>query len=293
MPIFEETWQTYAIGTPLPTGPWTGGSGSIVAGGDVVPGTDRHAQVAVGGINYVDGVYHSSFTVWLQFYPAPGIPLGILSLINPITGDWIDIRLEQDGTVSAYSPVGGSILLGNSVDQWANFYSWNTIQVNVTFSIVLVGTTNYLGIDCEVALNGKAVILASVTTATTIASLSGAFGVNTFNIARSDYGDFVLDTLTALVAYPHPGSPSGKAFQGVLEASMLPSTGNARAISGVVEIEMLPSTANAVARHGVIEISMLPSTTNCRILHGVIELLLTLRSGIRPEYIHRRHFPGD
>jgi hypothetical protein len=85
--------------------------------------------------------------------------------------------------------------------------------------------------------------------------------------------------------------------QAVTETSVVPDLAQVRASQGVIEVNKLPSTAKIRATQGVIEINKLPSTAKIRITQAVIELLRAntppAPQGIRSEYIHRRHFPGN
>jgi hypothetical protein len=85
--------------------------------------------------------------------------------------------------------------------------------------------------------------------------------------------------------------------QAVTETSVVPDTANVRITQSVIEDERLPETANVRISQSVIENERRPSTANIRISQSVIELLRPNNPppprGLRTEYIHRRHFPGN
>lgn len=272
MAYVDYDFQSDAIGTHLPIGPFVAGfvlADEIVAGGP--SGTDRSFEL-VGQAVYTHTGYLASFTHFIavrQISPGP-----ILSYVNGPNGlgqfnSLMRINMEQDGTVTARD--GGGLALANSISKYFNFYAWNFFQVNVTFSDAINLGTGLLSvrIQCEVALNGTSILLFDVVTAQTVAPLAnGTAEVNTFimeSSTRTDYGAYTLDTLQAIVSYPHPGTPVCLVNQ------------------GVVEIETLPDTAVIQVQQGVIEIQNLPDTAKVLVFQGVIELILGLGTCIISE----------
>lgn len=288
MAYLDDDFQGYSIGSHLPFGSWTGSGAEIVADaiGTGIPGTDRSLLVFPGFADYDRGLgagaFLTSFSLFCAYrrdYDSTFHP--IVTCINGPNGSGnsfslLEIRGEQDGTLSAYCPQTGE-LLANSLDALLAFYNNNFLQINVTFSDVLVSGVNHLHIDCEVALNGVSVFSCSVTTTQLVSGfVNGTSEANKFRLNFGTYGAFTLDTLQAIVSYPHAGSPKAIVYQ------------------AAVEVDELPDDALLQVYQGVVEVDELPDSTKLRVHQAVIEVdVLQIRGTHRAEYIHRRHFPGN
>ncbi len=286
----DDDFQGYSIGTSVPFGSWTG-SGSFVQifsepGGTGIPGTDRAFGIFLATAAYDRGLLAGAFLkTFSEFFSSKlsdsQNPQQLVSFVNGPNGlgqrfSLFQVRVEPDGTVTALCPVSGEIL-GNSVDQLYRFYTYNFLQINVTFSDVVVGGTAKVHILCAIALNGIQVISFSTTVNVAVAQLVNATAeANVFQLNSGSFGAYTLDVLQPIVTYPHPGSPKAIAYQSVVEVDQLLDSGVLKAHQAVTEVDILPDTATLTVFQMVIEVDVL--------LSG---------SRRQPEYIHRRHFPGD
>lgn len=274
----DDDFQSYSIGTNVPFGSWTGGGflNQIVAGGSIIPGTDRHVQIGVAsGIETVPG-YLASFSqfVALRFDRGDTV-LRFGNSDTPINPTFLlAIHVEPDSTISAFID---TTLLGFSGDDLFFFRGWNFIQVNLVLTDVLVSGVNKVNLNCEIGMNGRSVMSFNVTTGVSSSSLfTGTAAVNRFQfVGAGHYAAYTLTSLQAIVTYPHGGTP--KAI--VSQAS--------------VEVEELPDTAELSITQAAVEADLLPDTAELTISQAVIEIDTKARSGNRAEYIHRRHYPGN
>jgi hypothetical protein len=285
MAILDDDFQGYAIGTSLPFGSWIGSgfADSIVSepGGTGIPGTDRAFNLFLGQAEYVNASYLSSFSQFIS------VKLGdsqntqtTLGFANGPNGSGhtftlLSLRIEPDSTITAVCTASGEIL-ANSGDLWFRFGTYNFFQVNVILSDVLVSGVLNVNIECHVALNGVEVLSFNTTVNMAVSSLTnGTAEVNRFDLLGGTYGAYMLDTLQPIVTYPHGGTPDAQAFQAVVEVDELLDSGVLDAYQAVVEVDVLPDTAELIVYQMVIEVDVLQ------------------KQGIRADYIHRRHFPGD
>lgn len=287
MAYLDDDFQGYSIGANVPFGSWILDPGAflaqIVAGGSGIPTTDRSLAVQLGRIAYVHGSYLSSFTEFCDLLLGANlnssqVPFEFSNGPNGggITSTLLQIRIETDGTISAVCPQSGE-LLANSNDAVLRFYTFNFFQINVTLSDVAVAGVNHVNIAGEVAIDGVSVLTFNATTAVLSSGLTnGTAEVNRFQLSGGQYGAFTLDTLQAIVSYPHAGSPSLIAYQAPIEVDQLLDSGVLDVFQSVLEVDELPDSANV------------------RVIQAVLEVDLKFAPGAnRPEYIHRRHFPGD
>lgn len=264
MAYYDDDFQGYAIGTNLPFGSWIADPGAfigqIIAGGP--SGTDRSFSV-FGAAGYINPTYLSTFTQFTALKVDNVGGFGVTSFdfangpnIFSQTFSLLSIRIELDGTVTALCPASGEIF-GNTGDVWFSFYAWNFFQINVTLTDVLVVGVPHVNVECEVALNGVSILSFNVTTGVLSSVLNGGTAaVNRFRLTGGDYDAYTLDTLQPIVSYPHPGSPTCRVNQSVIELEQLPDSAEAQVVQGVIELEQLPDSAQ------------------CQIIQGVIELLL-------------------
>lgn len=286
MAFLDDDFQGYSIGTNLPFGSFTGGAflAQIVSipEGTGIPGTDRGLQVFLGVAEYVHGGYLVSFSQFIAFNitdfdgAQPFLAFTNGPNLSSQSFTLFQLRVEGDSTLTAECPNSGEVL-GNSGDKFMKFYTWNFLQVNVTFSDVLVMGVMVVHIDFEVALNGESILSGSKDTVVAVAQLAGGTSqVNRFQMLNGRYGAFTLDTLQPIVTYPHGGTPSAIVYQAVVEVDEVID-------SGLLDVYQ-----------AVMEVDVLPDNSKLRVFQMVIEAD-TIRSarGGRAEYIHRRHFPGD
>lgn len=264
MAYLDDDFQSYSIGQGLPFGSWTGSAlfAQIVAGGP--SGTTKCFQIQLGAATYDRGAsYLSAVTEFVAINkPNGGV---ILNFVNGPNGlgqlfTLLEIRIENDSTVTALCPTSGEIL-ANSGDTLCRFGTWNFFQVNATFSDAINGGTGILSvrIHCEIALNGVALFNVTLTTTAAVAQLAnGTAEVNKFGLTTNTclYDAYTLDTVQPIVSYPHPGTPSGVVHQGVIELPLEPDTSNIQVMQGAIELCQLPDSANVVDFQGVIELIM-------------------------------------
>lgn len=285
MAYLDDDFQGYAIGTSVPFGSWTG-SGFFVQiqaqpEGTGIPGTDRSFGVFLGTAEYVRA-YLSSFSQWIAVRMEDNANAQILlQFTNGPNGfaqsfTLLQFQLEPDTTLTAICPVTGDIL-ANSGNVLMPFGTWHFLQINVTLSDVLLAGVLSIHIDCDVALNGVQIMAISKTVAAGVAQLANSTSeVNRFQLRTGAFGAYTLDVLTALVAYPHGGTPAAIVYQTVVEVDEVLDSGKLDVYQAIAEVDVLPDSALL------------------RVLQMVVEVdtIRRQRAG-RAEYIHRRHFPGD
>lgn len=285
---YDDDFQGYSIGDTIPFGSWIDDPGAFtksIVSGFGPDGTDRSLQLA-GGVA-VDPLITGFQTSFTEFVAIRKTEAGqILAFSNGPNGSahtftLLSLEVEQDGTITAIGPDGPTDILGNTGDSWFNFFANNFLQVNVTLSDVLVLGVNMVRITGEIGLNGRSVMTFAETTLTASGPLAtGTAAINRFQLASNgaNYAAFTLQALTGIVSYPHPGSPLAIVTQAPIEVGILPNTGKIRIYQQPIEVDVLPSVALLQIYQMVIEVDILQ---------------LARRGGRRPEYIHRRHFPGD
>ena len=243
MAFLDDDFQSYSIGDHLPLGSWTD-AGSftdvIVAGGP--SGATKSLQMD-GNALYTRG-YLSSFT---EFVAIRKLVTGnVVAFANGpnLSGHsftLLSLKVEPDGTVTATCDASGQTL-GNTKDKWFEFYSWNFLQINVTFSDVLDPITmiTHVNIDFELALNGVSVLSFNTTTSFDVSQLAaGTSEVNQFFLTSTGafYANYTLDTLQPIVSYPHPTSPLNCiVHQGVIEVIEEPDDSTVWVHQGVIEL---------------------------------------------------------
>lgn len=287
MAIYDDDFQSYSIGANVPFGSWklfpSAFTAQIQAGGSGVPGTDRNLGIFLGSVILDPAVagYQTSFTQFLAFKLSPGFTNGLQIMAfgnGPIGGPsftLLEIRVEVDSTITIVDSTGAAIL-ANSGDKWLQPNIWHFLQVNVTVSDILVGSTKFVQAAFELGLNGTSIISFTKTLTTVATALfTGTSAINQFILSGGNYGAYTLQGLVGVPTYPHGGSPKARINQAAAEVNELPSSGKVRVIQAAAEIDELPST------------------TKLRVFQMVIETDLLQKQGIRAEYIHRRHFPGD
>lgn len=279
---FDDDFQGYSVGDTVPFGDWILDTGaftkSIVSGFAPTGMTQSLQLIGTVALNPTLTGYINQFSEFCAVRKTSGGDLFSFSNGPNSFGHTFNLlrfTVESDGTVSAYI---GTTLLKNSYDGLFEFFAVNFFQLNVEFSDALVAGLIYVRIQCQVALNGTKILDFDITTNVQVVQLAnGTSEVNHFQLTTNgaNYAAFTLQNLTALVSYPHPGSPNGLVFQAVTEVDELPSNTKIRVHQAVTEVDELPSTAKI------------------RIFQAVTEVDCKGRGGHRAEYIHRRHFPGD
>jgi hypothetical protein len=281
MAYLDDDFQSYAIGSTLPFGSWiadpSATGASIVAGGSGIPGTDRHLSVNLSTVAYVHASYLSSFSQYVGLKLASALSFGQPSMTfangpngSGNTTTLLTLKVEADSTISAYD--GSNALLKNSGDKWVNFNVWNFLQINVTLSDV-AGQVHIL---FELGLNGESAMTFDLDTSIAIANLTHATSeVNRFRLTGGRFAAYTLDTLSAIAAYPHAGTPNVIAYQAIAAVDTVPDDAAIEILQAVTEIDTLPNTAKLT------------------VLQTIVELDFIQLQGLRAEYIRRRHFPGD
>lgn len=247
MAIYDDNFQGYAIGAQVPFGSWildTSAITNVIISGHAPTGMTQ-AYRLFGNVVLDPTVpgYRSSFTVFVAiFKDQKGEILAFANGPN-LTGHIFEImaiKVEADSTLSVTGPLAE--ILGNSLDDWFDFNAVNFLQVNVQLSDVLVSGINHINIHCQIALNGKQVISFNTTTGAAVTDLkNGTSEVNKFQLVAAEafYSAYTLDTLQAINAYPHLGTPSALAFQAVAEVDALPDNAKLEVIQAVAEIDVL------------------------------------------------------
>lgn len=213
MAILDDNFQSYVVSTQAPFGPFivdpTAAVAEIAAGYGPAS-TDRalHLQGTVTVDPAITG-FQKSFSEFVAIRKTSDGE--ILAFSNGPNGSGhtftlMQISVEFDSTITALCPVSGQIL-GNSHDAWFDFHAINTLQVNVTFSDVVVAGVAIVHIKGEIALNGASVIRFDKDTGFTVAQLTnGTSEVNRFQLSTNGavYSAFTLDTLQPIVSFSHP-----------------------------------------------------------------------------------------
>jgi hypothetical protein len=253
----DDDFQSYAIGSNLPFGSFTG-TGSIVAGGNIIPATDRSFSVHLA--TYNRGIFYvNSFSQYIALkldaspnrQPFMNYDNGPNGSGNSFT--LLQFHVEPDSTITVQCPVSGQTL-ANSGDGWFKFFSWNFLQINITLSDVLVAGVLKLNIQCDIGLNGVSIISFNTTTTASVANFANATSeVNSVRMQDGLFGAFTWDVLSALIAYPHVGTPSAIVKQGAIELDILPNTANIDVYQGAIELDILPNTAQLRVIQAVIE----------------------------------------
>lgn len=264
MAIYDDDFQSYSLGASVPFGSWQLETAitNVIVAGNCPTGMTKSFRL-FGGVVLDPTIpgYITSFTTFVALFKQQRGNVLVFSNGPNLTGHTFEIlaiRIETDSTVTVSGPQ--TEVLANSKDAWFDYNSVNFLQVNVTLSDVMVSGVNHIHIACKIALNGVKIIDFSTTTTTAVTDLANATSeVNRFELQAAEcyYSAYTLDTLQAIVSYPHPGSPQALVYLAAVEANALPDTAQLRVQQAVVEADCL------------------------------------IRQGIRPDYIHARHRPGD
>lgn len=256
--ILDDDFQSYTIGDVLPLGSFTNAGAiidTIVAGGP--SGTTKCFRL-FGAAQYDHLTGISGFSQFIAVNASAAS--GVVAFVNGPNSfnqfhTLVSIRIEADGTVSIVDPDGK---VKNSFDNTCPFNTWNFFQINVTltseFNIPLgVFTVN---IDVVVALNGVSIVgfsrLSSIPTANLMGSTAA---VNIFQMNGDALFDaYTLDGLQPIVTYPHPGTPTCRINQGVIELAELPDSANVDVFQGAIELAQLPDDTQIWIHQGVIEL---------------------------------------
>jgi hypothetical protein len=265
MAIYDDDFQGYSVGSGAPFGSWQLNPSAItnvIVLGNAPTGMTKSFRL--NGDVVLDPTvpgYITSFTSYVAIFKQQRGNVLVFSNGPNSTGHKFQIlavRVETDSTISVTGPA--TEVLANSGDAWFDYNSVNFLQVNVQLSDVMVSGVNHIHIVCKIALNGIIVIDLAVTTSVAVTDLAnGTSEVNRFELqaAEAYYSAYTLDTLQSIVSYPHPGSPKARVNQ------------------------------------AVVEVDILPDTTKLQVQQAVVEVDCLQAQGIRPDYIHARHRPGD
>lgn len=267
MAIYDDNFQSYGLGAAVPFGSWILDTNAItnviVAGGGPTGTTQSYRLFGDVAVDPVTSGTHASFTTYVAIKKLPNTKGTVLAFANgpnlsSHTFTLASIQVEQDATVSIVGP--DADVIANSKDQWFEYNVVNFFQVNITLTDVPVGTATFVGLQCEVGLNGRQIMSVTHTSMTPTAQLINATSeVNRFQLISSDafYSAYTLDSLQSMVTYPHPGAPKALAYQAMVEADVVPTTGKIRAIQAVAEADVVPTTAKLRVIQAVAECDVL------------------------------------
>lgn len=266
--IYDDNFQSYAIGTNLPFGSWigSGNTAQIQSGGSIIPGTDRHFTLATANaeVNPTVTGFQTSISEFVGLFMTHPPSGGASSLrfqngtnTNPNNNTTLlTLTIEQDSTITARD--GQGVIIKNTQDAWFVFGSWNFIQVNVTFADVLVSGVNHVGITLELGLNGVSVMSATVTTGILSSGLvGGTAAANRFQlVGDGNFAAYTLTTLQAIDTYPHPGTPSALTNHAAIELDLLPNSASIQVTHAALELDLLPNSASVIVYHALIELDL-------------------------------------
>jgi hypothetical protein len=259
MAIYDDDFESYALGAGIPFGSWTGSgfTNIIRAGGP--QGTGQYFDFW-GQALFTNGTYYSSFTIWLGFRFTESTLFHSVALIDcqnglggaNFTPSLVTVVNEADSTISVYA---NNQLVGNSGNP-IEFDAWHFLQLNVTLSgIVVLGVSN-VDVAVKLAVDGHKIIDTHLTTSISVASLqNGIASCNRFFLlGPAAFDNFTLDVLAAMPSYPHPGTPLARVTQGALELGQLPDSAQVLVTQGTIELGQLPNSAQVLVTQGVIEL---------------------------------------
>ena len=251
MAIEDDDFQGYSLGDSIPFGDWLLDPGAFTAAIEAgFAPTGMTQSLHLFGTVVVNPAIPGYITSFSEFVAVHKTSAGqILSFSNgpnvfSQTFTLLSIQVETDGTITALGPGGVFEVLGNSTDALFDFGAVNFIQVNMTFSDVMVLGVNHVRIDGVIVLNGTTVISIGATTGAAVTGLAnGTSEINRFQLTTNgaDYSAFTLDTGKSVNDYPHPGSPSAIAFQSAIEVDALPDNAQLVVLQALVEVDLLPA----------------------------------------------------
>jgi hypothetical protein len=249
--LTDNNFQSYGIGAVPPFGDFAQASGSAVPSpisaivGGVYGDTQAVSQPSLeypilpnitlaqaqAGVSYQTlGVpNYSQFTVFQSVFITTGTNeggdiLAFFSDLNPFVETGIAaIRVLPDGTIAIVCPAGSGFSLPSAVSDFSLLTNkWYTIQTNVRF---YTGAGGLLAIDCQVAVSGQVVVSFNgigFEPGSRLVSTLPAVYANAIRILTLGAGSYlgrttIYDTIQAIGAVPHPGSPVAFVSQGVIE----------------------------------------------------------------------------
>lgn len=270
MAFVDDSFESYSVGATPPFGVWTSPNPvtCVITTGGMNTGvgtSSRSLQITNGSLVYDSNPsFKTSASVFMSFFADTtkiqnGESIPMFKFTNGPNGfgsffDLMTVQMENDTTISCYHNLD---LIGNSIDAQAHLRTWNFIQINLTVSDTVVSSSTQVHIVTEIGLNGTSILSKSFDTGQAVSSLLGTTAqFNIFNLTSTllQYDNVTFDTLQAIMAHPHPGTPHARASQGVAELPILPSSALVDAFQGVAELPLLPSTAKVNAYQGVIEL---------------------------------------
>lgn len=273
MAFVDDSFESYSIGATPPFGVWTSPAPAqcVITTGGMNTGvgtSSRSLLITQGSLIYDSNPsFHTSASVFMSFFAdtnkiQSGESIPIFKFTNGPSGlgsffDLMSVQMENDTTISCYHNLD---LIGNSIDAQAKLRTWNFMQINLTVSNTVVSSSTQVHVVTEIGLNGTSILSKAFDTGQQVSSLLGTTAqFNIFNPSSTllQYDNITFDTLQAIMAHPHPGTPHARASQGVAELPLLPSSAKVTAFQGVAELPLLPSTAKINAYQGVIELILL------------------------------------
>ncbi len=228
--IYDDNFQSYPVGS---FGPWGNLFGFTVTPPQIstdVPGiygdtkslSMPPGRVAIWPTLNPDNSlpFYSTFSVFYGLRiegsgtNQQGTLIDFLNNKTPSSGDQVALLLiNSDGTLS-FQVNGGNMVTS---DFSLLNEKWYWLQTNVTFST----NAGFVQVTYEVVVNGVSILSGTLVSALSISSLTNLY-VNAIEFGGcghfSYYGRLTIyDTIQAVGANPHPGSPIALVSQGVIE----------------------------------------------------------------------------
>lgn len=247
--LYDDNFQSYSVGAVPPFGNLKQSSGSCNIQ-NAIPGpySDTQNVNMPGAGNLLQfpnlpmpATFYSEFSVFMAWYQRPanidfsGALMAFVSSPNDFTGlTMINLVVNSDGTLAMNGESAGVVCCSAKA---IKFSEWNFLQANIAFSTNGGGFLVYTG---EIGLNEESIASGTLASVRLSASLPGLycdhidFSILTVggNMGRLT----IYDTIQAIGTDPHPGTPSGRVSQGVIEVSIQPSTAAARVSQAVIEL---------------------------------------------------------
>lgn len=231
MPIYQDDFQSYSLGT---TSPWgslveVSGSGSIsnTATPDGLIGPYGQTQyLDFGGtLQFNDGISRSSGSIFFAalFPSATGFYTGANLLVfqTGVPGSTFPsagFRVNLDGTLTPTdrngNPLGAFIGVNTTSEVRLRLDTWHFFQFNVEFSVV----GGSLQVVYTVEVDGQVFITGTQLSG----SAPSSFWVNTTIQGTLRISDLTIDVLQAINTLPTPGTPVAHVTNQVIELVMAP-----------------------------------------------------------------------
>ncbi len=256
--LFDDDFESYAVGSGLPFGPWSGTGGTIRNFGDA-------SNQCLGGF----------FDIWLFTLPQKGFTLtfsyltpdapqspGILCRLSnqdpsgPSGRDIFDLLIEQDNSLTCTAngldlktaggsgpPLNSNILAGVSLSPSVWYF------ISLIFDLETDVLTNHLVVNLTMYIDGSVIGSGSVDTGINVTTLfTGDGKINKWEFFSTTIRGSYIDNITAQDSassdvFPHPSadlSRHANVSQAAIEWLKLPSDSSARTSQAAMEWLKLP-----------------------------------------------------